>query len=301
VVAPNFSQIWRAMLEDLLRNGSDIYPRRLSCREIIDVVLYTRDPYMNILVDPIRNPSYRFMLAEWLWIYFGHSDVATIAQYNKHIAQYSDDGATFAGSYGEPWAQQWPRIIALLREDHDTRQAVIQIYRPPPQPSKDVPCTISIQFLVREERVHTIVNMRSSDIWLGLPYDFFNFSMLANVTAAALRLRLGGLTMHLGSSHLYHENFEKAEQIIANDTTSCFRSPQLLSAPPSWLDDVLRAKRFSSLQAPKNLISSREVNDHLWILYGAALVADTNKQALEVLQEIERWFGSPTTSTSSSS
>jgi thymidylate synthase len=65
-----------------------------------------------------------------------------------------------------------------------------------------------MQFLLREDRLHMVVNMRSSDIWLGVPYDLFTFSMVG---------RMVGLLMHLdipqpivsivaGSRHMYERN-----------------------------------------------------------------------------------------------
>ena len=100
-----------------------------------------------------------------------------------------------------------------LRQDLDSRQAVLTIWQPRPEPSKDIPCTVSMQFLIRDNKIHTIVNMRSSDAYLGLPYDLFVFSCIT----AKLRdlmgkrgLRLGNLTVFAGSSHIYQRDYAKA-------------------------------------------------------------------------------------------
>jgi thymidylate synthase len=51
--------------------------------------------------------------------------------------------------------------------------------------------------------------MRSSDIWLGLPYDMFNFSMITGYIGLILRQKMcrevsmGWVTINVGSSHLY--------------------------------------------------------------------------------------------------
>jgi thymidylate synthase len=66
------------------------------------------------------------------------------------------------------------------------------------------------------------VSMRSSDVWLGLPYDIFNFSMVAKLIQLELRRRghadypLGVLTIFAGSSHLYKKDIEKALLLIQN-------------------------------------------------------------------------------------
>jgi len=234
----NFADAWFNLLIQLAYHGRLVWPRRIQIKEITAVTLQVTDGYNNILAATERNLNHRFMVAEWLWIWFGHNDVATISRYNKEIAKFSDDGLTFAGAYG-PWVRgQYPYVFKLLKEDPDSRQAVIQIYRQPVAPSKDVPCTLSAQFLLRAGRIEVIVCMRSSDIWLGLPYDFYNFSMIGNILAGDLGVQLGSVTFHLGSSHLYEQNYDIARVTMDFNDRSYFRSPQLPSRPPRQLDPL---------------------------------------------------------------
>jgi thymidylate synthase len=64
--------------------------------------------------------------------------------------------------------------------------------------------------------------MRSSDVWLGWPYDVFNFSMVGASVVLALRLhpkfeglQLGELYLTAGSQHLYETHYGLAENVIA--------------------------------------------------------------------------------------
>jgi thymidylate synthase len=61
------------------------------------------------------------------------------------------------------------------------------------------------------------MNMRSSDAWLGVPYDWFNFSMLSAGVALLLRekgvnVNLGSLHFYAASQHLYESNWAGAEE-----------------------------------------------------------------------------------------
>jgi len=268
-----FGEVWFDLLAELHESSSHVAPRSMNCREMTNVNIVIHDATENLFVNAARSISYRFAIAEWLWIWFGRADVATIARYNRHIAQFSDDGATFNGAYGTPVRSQWPRIINVLQCDPSSRQAVLQIYRPPTGPTKDVPCTLSIQFLIRNRRLHAIVNMRSSDIWLGLPYDAFTFSMLLNILAAQLgHLDIGSLSFNLGSSHLYDVNYAAATNVIKSwDDTRFISSPQLPSEPPAWLEHVLVDH------------ASLGRNDKVWDRYVNVLLADTNGVALAAL------------------
>lgn len=268
--------LWLKLLERLYYDGQPVSPRALNCREKLGVTLYLEDLRNNIFVSQERKLSYKFMIAEWLWIWFGRDDVKSIAQYAPHIAHFSDNGVDFNGSYGIPVKAQWPYVLGLLKRDLDTRQAVIQIYRQPPGPTKDVPCTLSLQFLVRQGKMHVVACMRSSDIWLGLPYDIFNFSMLTNILAAQVSVDTGSLTIHLGSSHLYETNFEAATRVLKYQraTMHDLRSPRLVNAPPDWLE--------ATLEHREAVVTGRP-----WEQYGRVLLADTNLIALDALKELE--------------
>lgn len=233
------AEAWPALVKILLESGMTVKPRNLVCYELLDVTYRIQNAYSCTFINAPRRLSHRFSVAEWLWIWFGHDDVKTISRYNKKIVEFSDNGVDFNGAYGKSLVPQWPRIVDTLKRDPDSRQAVIQVYKPPTGPTKDVPCTISLQFLVRNSRIETIVNMRSSDVWLGLPYDLFNFAMTANLLAAELQLELGSINMHLGSSHLYDVNRRDAIAAVSA-VTEPLTLPQLPSLPPAWLDEVLK-------------------------------------------------------------
>jgi thymidylate synthase len=267
--------LWLELLRQLHQYGHHVSPRGLACREFTGVTLRLSDVRNNIFSSAIRKVSYRFMVAEALWIFFGHNDVATIAPYNPKIAQFSDDGVIFDGAYG-PWVQsRWKGIINILEKDPDSRQAVLPIYHVPKGPTKDVSCTLSITFFNRQDRIETVVSMRSSDTWLGLPYDVFLFTSLANILAAQLGVDTGGLTLHLGSSHLYDVNSEAAKAILAGDIIDDIRSPKFTREPPTWLDDVLtkRDPWFDPFLKP-------------WDGYAQVLLAESNTEALKVLKTL---------------
>lgn len=233
VQAPTIALAWSKLLSKLIQTESEVSPRGMKTREILNVTLEVTDGLNNIFVNDIRDLNYRFMVAEWLWIQGGLNDVETLATYNSVMRQFSDDQLILSGAYGPRLWGQWPYILETLRKP-SSRQAVATIWTPNPPESKDVPCTISLQWFVRDGKLHTTVNMRSSDVWLGLPYDFFTFSQLSNTVASQLMIPMGSVTMNLGSSHLYETNREAAISAWYEGSMESVRSPQILpTLPPS--------------------------------------------------------------------
>lgn len=193
-------------------------PRSMSITETRGVVYQLTDPRRCAAYLPGRSLNYHFMLAEWLWIALGRDDVEFISHYCKEISRFSDDGKTFFGAYGPRWRGQVDYVLEKLQNDPDSRQAVINIWRENPPATNDVPCTLSMQYFIRNDRVEAFVNMRSSDVWLGLPYDLHNFSQLQKHVAFELGREAGPLTLYVASAHLYDRDRDKALGVF-NETS----------------------------------------------------------------------------------
>ena len=264
----DFASAWYDLLGRLYNDGAPVAPRGFETHELLGVQVRVDDMTRCVLVHPARGLNYRFMVAEWLWIAAHRQDVATLAKYNKQMAQFSDDGVILAGAYGPRMEQQVVWMMDQLRAKPDTRQALATIWTTTPAFSRDIPCTISWQLLARDGALHAIVNMRSSDVHLGLPYDFFSFAQLTNGIAGELGLTPGSLIFNLGSSHLYMRDAEKAALVFTTpNDLRCISSPRLPSRPPA--NEVLKLNSW--LTAP-------------WSAYRDALMASTSVDALAVLR-----------------
>jgi thymidylate synthase len=119
---------------------------------------------------------------------------------------------------------QWEATQKLLAKDKDTRQAIMNIHLPADRHdgNKDVPCTLTLHFFIREDQLHLIVNMRSNDVILGFTNDVFQFTMLQEAMAVSLRevypkLDVGMYFHNAGSMHIYDRHFEMAGKIIADE------------------------------------------------------------------------------------
>ena len=206
---------YRELLKSILLYGVPVKPRGKLCKELLcnKTVIDMETCFISI---PERKLGKRFRAAEAAWILSGDNRVSTIEHFSKKIGDYSDDGIYFSGAYGPPFRDQLPYVLRCLESDIESRQGVITIWRSRPFDSKDIPCTVSLQFIVRDFTLHTIATMRSSDAWLGWPYDIHNFSCMSAYLLLSLKqisgwdLHLGQLHLTAGSQHLYHENWKKA-------------------------------------------------------------------------------------------
>lgn len=266
---------WLNQLSQVERDGQLIGPRGYLTSEVL-ATRFDVDSMSSLLDVAQRKLNFRFAVAEWIWMMFGHAAVGPIAQYNSIMKNFSDDGVWLTGAYGPHiCAQQW-KILRKLTDDPDTRQAVIDIPRPPVYTTKDEPCTLSLQYLLRDGRLNCIATMRSSDMWLGIPYDVYTFSMIQNCFAGVLGVPRGWLRVNSGSLHLYRRDAKAAMQCVFGDGhKQTINVPDVPGLPPAWLENVMLKRNASAI--PPLMDSSP------WLPYAHVLLSQTSEQAREIL------------------
>lgn len=254
----SFSNTWLELLKTIMDDGSEVSPRGMKTLELPQhtIKVNMRKPVLTV---PSRKLNYKFMAAEAYWILSGDDKVENIAPYNSKIAQFSDNGKTFFGAYGPKIISQLTYVINKLIVDKDSRQAGLTIWRENPEETKDVPCTVAIFFNIRQVEGKDLLNvhvfMRSSDAWLGVPYDVFNFCMLGHFICGYLNALEGSVivspgTMYLtaASSHLYETNWSLVQDCLSNssDMVDQPETPVCIFATPGVLMQWLKNLRETS-------------------------------------------------------
>lgn len=212
------NNIWRRNVAELLNNPQYISnPRNMKIHEKLGASYKVSMPAFIDLED--RKVNYSFMFAEAVWILSGSNRLSDIKKYMKFYENFSDDKVFLRGAYGPKVVDQLGYIVDTLEKDNDSRQGVLNIWRERPGSSKDIPCTLSMQFLIRNNELNCITTMRSNDIIKGFTYDVFTFSMISYAVVLLLKSRgievsLGSLQVNAGSLHLYETDFEKAKEWI---------------------------------------------------------------------------------------
>lgn len=210
---------WFESLHSVVALGEVVNPRGKPTLEILNPVLEV-DMNRPVVFVPARKLNFKFMAAEALWILNG-DDTTSIVHFNKNLAQFSDDGEKFFGAYGPRIVEQLGYVVDTLTKDESSRRAVLTTWRTNPPESKDIPCTVAMTFMIRDGYLNLHVFMRSSDVWLGVPYDVFSFSMVAYAVLCRLNssrkndpIAPGRLFLTAASSHLYTENLEGARAVV---------------------------------------------------------------------------------------
>lgn len=212
IQADNADQLFENVMNELLNNNVNL--GNIS-HEIVNANLALTDPTQNTMCECSRKMPIRYAIGELLWYNSRSPRWETIYPFSKFWKKLSNDDGTVESNYG--WCihdkfdfDQWEYCRNLLSKYPDTRQAIIHIKEPRnllENPTKDCNCTLTLQFLLRDNSLDLIVNMRSNDVWLGLPYDVFNFTCMQIQMAMELNVNIGTYYHNVGSLHMYHKDF----------------------------------------------------------------------------------------------
>lgn len=253
------------LLHDLLSKGVRINPRGLGTAELFPASFELRFPRRRCIANPARRWSLPLAIGELCWHLAGSTDVEPLAYYAPRWRQFTDvPGVVRGGCYGhrvfgtnKAQESQWERVKQILRADLHSRRAVLTLGDPQfvlDSSIRDVSCACTLQFLVREGRLHAMAYMRSNDVIWGMPYDIFLFTMLQELLAAEFGLPLGSYFHFAGSLHLYDHHVSLAHRIVAAPEAEPFEMPPIVV--PAQSHELIEAEtqiRKGSAASPQIL------------------------------------------------
>src|SRR5258708_2323030 len=221
-VGPTLDDVMHDVVQEIFSRGEQIYPTKGGpdgALEITGVLLEISNPRARLSRTETRGRIFS-ALGELLWYLSGSNDVSFISYYINEYTKLAEDGKVFGG-YG-PRLFNWKgvdqiwNVTRILKTKKDSRKAVIQLFDSTDIAAEheDVPCTCTLQFMLRSGRLHLLTNMRSNDIYWGLPHDVFCFTMLQEIVANSIASELGFYKHAVGSMHLYAKHRSPAKRLL---------------------------------------------------------------------------------------
>jgi thymidylate synthase len=203
------TQIWEEAVQAIMHEGGEVPSRNGPTKELQGLLFPELDPTAPFIYT--RGMSFKYACGETLWYLMGSDRLHWIEKFAPSYGRFSDNGKTLNGAYGPKIRKGIPIVIAMLKQDPATRRAVIPLYDMTNlgQDSKDIPCTLHLQFLIRGSKLFMMVHMRSNDLFLGFPYDVFAFSVIQCLIAKYLHIEVGTYAHFVASGHLYVSDFKK--------------------------------------------------------------------------------------------
>lgn len=226
----------------------------------------------------IRKTYPKSAAAEVAWFLQGRQDVSFIRRYAPLWDKFvEDDGQTVAGAYGHRWRNHFGRdqlaeaILALAANPSD-RRIFVSAWDPGQdglgRPSKNVPCPVGFTLSITDGRLNSTLMIRSSDVFVGLPYDVMGHALLMQAILGSLnnhrlgldraqwpKLSLGTMHVTLAHPHLYEVHGDMVDSsLVALSSDDTILMPdwsvsRIVAAPDAYVAEVF--KRYQATEKPE--------------------------------------------------
>jgi len=239
ITAGSLDDMLREVLEQLLNVPTKVTASRGDFRELFGPVLHLTNPRARLSRSEKKGKLFS-ALGELFWYLSGATRLDFIDYYVPgRFKVESDDGVSVRSGYGERLfshrgVNQVRNVIDLLSKKKTSRRAVIQLFDASDlsEAYKSIPCTCTLQFLIRDDRLSLFVAMRSNDAYIGLPHDVFAFTMLQELIARSIGVEVGEYKHCAGSLHLYDEHEAAARSYLDEAWQSTIAMPSMPAGEP---------------------------------------------------------------------
>jgi thymidylate synthase len=200
---------------------AEVAPRGFKTIETINQQLYLH-PRRVVFNTETRPFNWKYFIGEFKWFLSKNGHISGISpSYSKFWLKLQNERGEVNSNYGKillsnrGTKSQLYWVYQSLIKDKFTRQAIAFISgdRYQFEGNLDFPCTIYLNFFIRENELNMVVRMRSNDIGFGLTYDAPWFSLLQQNLLLLLlptypELQLGTYIHSADNLHYYERHYE---------------------------------------------------------------------------------------------
>lgn len=182
-----------------------------------------------------KKLAWKSVVSELLWFLEGSDDERRLAEIlyqdkrenltdKKTIwtqnakSDYWMGTSKFDGDVGRIYGVQWRdfngvdqvvNLIEGIKNDPNGRRHILSAWNPSEISLMSLPpCHAFSQFFVSNNKLSCQLYQRSCDMFLGVPFNIANYSLLTHLLATECKLDIGEFVHTLGDYHIYHEHFE---------------------------------------------------------------------------------------------
>lgn len=196
-----------------------------------------------------KKLHFKSIANELIWFLSGNTNIAWL---NEHGVSIWDEWATPEGELGPVYGKQWTAwptkdggtinqidyVVNTLKTNPNSRRILFHGWNPEylPDESKSPvqnaenglmalpPCHLLYQFYVANGKLSSQLYIRSSDSFLGLPYNIASLALLTHMLAQQCDLIPHEIVVSIGDLHAYANHMEQIELQL---TRSPKKLPQL--------------------------------------------------------------------------
>ena len=253
-------QAYLDLLQDIRTNGIDKGDRTGTGTRSVFGRQLRFDLTAGFPILTTKKVHFKSVVNELIWFLSGDTNTQWLRENGVSIW---DEWATEAGELGPVYGAQWRRwptrdgeaidqiayVLDCLKNRPDSRRILFHgwnvEYLPDetqsPQENVDAgrmalpPCHLLYQFYVADGALSALLFIRSSDTFLGLPFNIASVALLTHMLAQQSGLRVGEIVITLGDAHIYSNHKEQVARQLER-TPEALPTLKIHRQPPSLFD-----------------------------------------------------------------
>ena len=248
------------LLSDILENGASKGDRTGTGTLSVFGRQYRHDLADGFPLLTTKKLHFKSIANELIWFLSGDTNTRWLKENGVSIW---DEWATEEGDLGPVYGAQWTAwptrdggsinqidyVLDCLRNKPDSRRILFHAWNVEYLPDEGVspqdnvragrmalpPCHLLYQFYVAGGKLSAQLMIRSSDSFLGLPYNTASLALLTLMLAQQCDLEPGDIIICTGDSHIYSNHMDQVREQLAREPR---RLPRLkiLRRPDSIYD-----------------------------------------------------------------
>jgi thymidylate synthase len=173
-----------------------------------------------------KKMPFKLLAKEMLWFVSGSSNIKYLQDNGIHYWDgFADSDLNLGPVYGVQWRHwinpkggtidQLAWAIDQIRNHPDSKAIIVSAWNPADLDEMRLPpCHTFFHFEVIKGKLKMMLYQRSSDVFLGLPFNIAQYSLLLHMVAHVTGLEARELVVSIGNAHLYTNHLEQAKEQI---------------------------------------------------------------------------------------
>ena len=235
-------QQYHDLLKDILENGVRKEDRTGTGTISVFARQFRHDMADGFPLLTTKKLHLKSIINELIWFLSGDTNVRWLQENGVSIwNEWATEEGELGPVYGKQWTA-WPTrdggeinqidyVIDCLKNRPDSRRILFHAWNVEYLPDEGrspvenaeaglmalPPCHLLYQFYVAEGRLSAQLYIRSSDSFLGLPFNMTSLAVLVMMLAQQTDLEPGEIVVTTGDSHLYVNHLEQVKEQLSRE------------------------------------------------------------------------------------
>lgn len=214
------------LMVDILKNGKSKPTRGIHGTKAIFGAQLHFDMRQGFPLLTTKKMPFSLLLHELFWFVSGTSSVDYLHEHKiRYWDGFLDEKNDLGRVYGVQWRHwrkpdgseqdqlQW--AIDEIKNNPNSRAIIVSAWNAGELKEMRLPpCHTMFQFDVTKGKLRLELYQRSSDVFLGLPFNIAQYAMLLMMVAHLTGLEARELIISIGNAHLYNNHLDQAKEQV---------------------------------------------------------------------------------------